>query len=114
MKMVNDASARKVKHPYIVRKKGIRRGAPTIEGTGIQVMDIAVRYHLLGYAIDEILAAYPHLTLSQVHEALSYYYDHKQDMDNQWKESLEKVGETRKRYKSVMEGKLGKVKDLYR
>ena len=112
--MVVYASARKVKHPYIVRKKGVRGGAPVIEGTGIQVMDIAVRYHLLGYTIDEILAAYPDLTLSQVHDALSYYYDNKEDMDKHWKESFEKVDEMRKRHKSVMEGKLGKVKDLYR
>ena len=108
------ASAKKVKYPYIVRKKGVRRGAPVIEGTGIQVMDIAVRYHLLSHTIDEVLAVYPDLTISQVHDALSYYYDHKEEMDRQWKESMEKVGEIKRKHKSVMEGKLGEVKDLYR
>jgi uncharacterized protein (DUF433 family) len=112
--MVVYASVKKVTHPYIVRKKGVRGGTPVIEGTGIQVMDIAVRYHLLGHPIDEILAAYPDLTLSQVHDALSYYYDQKEEMDRHWKESMEKVGKMRKKHKSVMEGKLGEVKDLYR
>ncbi len=52
--MANYAAARKIKYPYIMRKKGIRNGAPVIEGTGIQVMDIAVRYHLLEHTPDEI------------------------------------------------------------
>jgi uncharacterized protein (DUF433 family) len=70
--MTNYAAARKIKYPYIVRKKGVRMGTPVIEGTGIQVMEIAVRYHLLGNLPDEILAAYPNLSLSQIYDALSY------------------------------------------
>jgi len=112
--MINYATVKKVKHPYITSKKGVRGGAPVIEGTGIQVMDIAVRYHILENTPDEIMAAYPDLSLSQVHDALSYYYDHKEEMDKRWKESLKKVDKVRKGHKSVLEGKLGKVKDLYR
>jgi uncharacterized protein (DUF433 family) len=112
--MTNYAALKKVKHPYIVRKKDIRGGAPVIEGTGIQVIDIAVRYHILGNTPDEILAAYPDLTLSQVHDTLSYYYDHREELDKRWKKSLEKPEEMRKGHESVLEGKLGKVKDLYR
>jgi uncharacterized protein (DUF433 family) len=108
------ATAKKIKYPYIVRRKGVRKGAPVIEGTGIQVMDIAVRYHLLEHTPDEILTAYPDLTLSQVYDALSYYYDHKEEVDKEWKNSLEKVDEMRKGHKSILEKKLGKVKDLYR
>ena len=112
--MANYAAARKIKYPYIVRRKGVRRGAPVIEGTGIQVMDIAVRYHLLENSPDEILAAYPDLSLSQIYDALSYYYDHREEMDKEWKDSLEKVDEVRKVHNSILEKKLGKVKDLYR
>jgi uncharacterized protein (DUF433 family) len=111
---MGNAAARKIKYPYIVRKKAVRRGAPVIEGTGIQVMDIAVRYHMLENSPDEILAAYPDLSLSQIYDALSYYYDHKEEMDKEWKDSLEKIGEMRKGHKSILERKLGKVKDLYR
>lgn len=112
--MLDHAIAKKTKHPYISSKRGVRGGAPVIEGTGIQVMDIAVRYHILENTPDEIMAVYPNLTLSQVHDALSYYYDHKEEMDKRWKDSLEKVDEMRKGHKSVLESKLGKVKDLYR
>jgi len=112
--MVNFVAVKKVRHPYIVRRRNIRGGSAIIEGTGIQVMDIAVRYHIMGNTPDEIMVAYPDLTLSQVHDALSYYYDHKEEMDKRWQESLEKVGEMRRGHKSVLEGKLEKFKDLHR
>ena len=111
--MANYGTAKKIKYPYIVRRRGVRKGAPVIEGTGIQVMDVALRYHLLEQTPDEILAAYPDLTLSQIYDALSYYYDHKKEMDKEWKNSLEKVNEIRKNHESILEKKLGKVKDLY-
>lgn len=50
-------------------------GAPTIEGTGIRVEDIAVAYEHSGYEPDEITQLYPDLTLGDVHRALAYYFD---------------------------------------
>ncbi len=112
--MDNYNVAKKIKHPYVVSKKGVRGGAPVIEGTGIKVMDIAVRYHILGNSPDEIIAAYPDLNLFQVHDGLSYYYEHKEEMDKHWKDTLQKINRMRGRHKSVLEGKLGKIKDIYR
>lgn len=51
-------------------------GAPTVEGTGIRVKDIAVAYEHSGYDPDEITQLYPDLSLGDVHRALAYYYDH--------------------------------------
>lgn len=51
-------------------------GAPTVEGTGIRVRDIAVAYEHSGYDPDEITQLYPDLSLGDVHRALAYYYDH--------------------------------------
>ncbi|MFB6283176.1 MAG: DUF433 domain-containing protein [Halobacteria archaeon] len=51
-------------------------GSPTIEGTGIRVIDIAKAYEHSGYDPDEIRQLYPALSLSDVHTALTYYYDH--------------------------------------
>ena len=53
--------------------------APTIEGTGIRVKDIAAAYEHSGYDPDEITQLYPDLSLSDVHRALAYYYDHIDD-----------------------------------
>jgi uncharacterized protein (DUF433 family) len=54
-------------------------GAPTIEKTGIRVKDIVSAYEHSGYSPDEITQLYPNLTLSNIHRALAYYYDHIDD-----------------------------------
>ena len=82
-------AARRIEHPYITMDKKIRNGAPIIAGTGIRVLDIAIRYGLTGMSPEEITDAYPHLGLAQVHDALSYYYENKNMFDKMWKEELE-------------------------
>jgi len=63
----------------IVRDPEHSDGAPTVEGTGIRVEDIASAYEHSGYDPDEITQLYPDLSLSDVHRALAYYYDHIDD-----------------------------------
>ena len=60
----------------IVEDPDHSNGAPTVEGTGIRVKDIAVTYEHSGYDPDEITQLYPDLSLGDVHRALAYYYDH--------------------------------------
>lgn len=60
----------------IVRDREHSDGAPTIEGTGIRVKDVAEAYEHSGYDPDEITQLYPDISLSDVHRALAYYYDH--------------------------------------
>lgn len=60
----------------IVKNPEHSNGAPTVEGTGIRVKDIAVAYEHSGYDPDEITQLYPDLSLGDVHRALAYYYDH--------------------------------------
>ena len=59
-----------------------RAGQPRayIVGTRIRVQDIYVQTELRGCSPDEIVAAYPHLSLGQIHAALSYFYDHRQEI----------------------------------
>ena len=59
----------------IVRDDEHSDGAPTIEGTGIRVKDVAEAYEHSGYDPDEIVQLYPDLTLGDVHRALAYYFD---------------------------------------
>lgn len=47
-----------------------------IAGTRVSLADIYVHHVLRGESADEIVAAFPHLTLSQVHAALAYCFDH--------------------------------------
>jgi hypothetical protein len=45
---------------------------------------------------DEIVRAYPQITLSDIHAALAYYWDHKHEIDQQMKEADEFVAELKK------------------
>ena len=105
--------AQKTQHPYIEKRPGVRGGTPVIAGTGIKVLDVAVRYEVMGMTPEEIMVALPHLTLSQIHAALAYYYAHKREMDREWKAALKRVQSLRRRRPSVLERKLGRVKDLH-
>lgn len=51
-------------------------GRPRIRGTRIRVQDIVVEYLYHGQCAEEIANAFPRVTLSGVYAALSYYYDH--------------------------------------
>jgi uncharacterized protein (DUF433 family) len=66
-------------------------GKPCIAGTGIRVWDVYVLHERRGSTPDEIVAAYPHLTLSDVHAALAYYWDNKSAIDQQMREADEFV-----------------------
>jgi len=66
---------------YIVRTPGVCGGKPRIEGHRIKVEHIAVCHERRGMSPDEIVTSHPTITLAQVHAALAYYYDHKQEID---------------------------------
>lgn len=66
-------------------------GKPCIVGTGVRVWDIFVLHERQGRTPDEIVAAYPHLKLADVHAALAYYWDNKEHIDQQMKEADEFV-----------------------
>ncbi|WP_313692215.1 DUF433 domain-containing protein [Halorarum halobium] len=65
----------------IVRDDAHSDGAPTIDGTGIRVINVASAYVHSGYSPDEIVDFYPSLSLADVHSALAYYYDHVDEFD---------------------------------
>ena len=63
-----------------MRQRGLRGGQPVVAGTGITVRHIAVLYRA-GQTAEQIAAAHPPLTAAQVHDALSYYLDHRDEID---------------------------------
>ena len=70
-----------VGHQDVERKAGFRGGKPIIRGTSFPVSAVVVYVLRHGMAPEELVKAFPHLTLAQVYDALSYYYDHREDMD---------------------------------
>ncbi len=79
---------RKIRHSCIERKKGVCGGEPVIVGTRISVSLIA-EMEKSGYTADEMVAMYPHITHSQVYDALSYYYHHRDEIDRMIEENKE-------------------------
>jgi len=75
-------------HRYIICDDAISGGVPIIQGTRIRVIQIAQEYVKLGYSPDDIIRAHPHLTLAQVHDALSYYFEHKDEFEKKIEKSL--------------------------
>jgi hypothetical protein len=46
-------------------------------------------------SVEEVVKAHPHLTLAQVHAALAFYYDNKEEVDASIREGDAFVEETR-------------------
>lgn len=68
--------AENTEHPHIVRVEGI----PTLRGTRLPVRLIA-QMHRAGDTVEDILQAFPHLEPAAVHDAISYYLDHRSELE---------------------------------
>jgi len=67
-------------HLYVTRVKSILSGEPIIRGTRTSVRAV-VEYWKFGDAPEEIVRKLPHLRLAQVFDALSYYDDHRPEIE---------------------------------
>ena len=89
------ATAAKVSYPHIVKEPGYCGGKAAIDNTRVRVNNV-VFLHNEGKAPEQILVEYPDLSLAQVHAALTYYYDHKDEIeaelagDEGWEERFER------------------------
>ena len=71
----------RTEHPHIVRIEGVHGGRPTIRGTGVSVQTIAEQMQL-GRTPQQIVEDFDGvLTLAQVYDALSYYYEHENEIE---------------------------------
>lgn len=69
-----------IMHRYIVREDQILGGEPIVAGTRTPVRAVAELWRL-GLQPDEIVRRLPHLTLAQAFDALSYYSDHRAEIN---------------------------------
>jgi uncharacterized protein (DUF433 family) len=66
-----------------------------ITGTRVRVQDIYAYAEIHGMSPDEIVQQLPHLTLGQVHGALAYYFDHRQEIQDEIRQDEEFVQQMR-------------------
>lgn len=67
---------------HIATTPGLCGGKPHIVGHRIKVQHIVQWKERLGMTPDEIVASHPGLTLGDVYAALAYYWDHREQIDN--------------------------------
>jgi len=57
------------------------KGVPYIQGTTMKIVELVAEYTGYGWEAKELHVQHPHLTLSQIHSALAYYHDHKDEIE---------------------------------
>lgn len=65
---------------HIEMTPGVRGGRPRIAGTRITVADIVIMHLRLGQSLERIAGKYD-LEFAGVYAAMSYYYDHRPEID---------------------------------
>ncbi len=90
---------------YIVLTPSVRAGRPRITGRRITVADVALWHIQQGISVDEIVAEYD-LTHAQVYAALTYYFDHKSEVDKQSAEDSIQAESLRTQFPSKLQAKL--------
>lgn len=54
---------------------------PIIAGTTMKVVELVTSHITYGWSPEELHFQYPHIPLSKIYSALAYYWDHKQELD---------------------------------
>src|SRR2546425_11706025 len=90
----------------ITKSPGIQGGKACIAGHRICVMDIVIWHDDLSMSADEIVVAYPDLTLSDVHAALAYYFDNVAEIRNDIRLNENVADQLRKQFPSKLKEKL--------
>ncbi len=57
------------------------RGRGWIDDTNVKVIEVVLDKVGYGMSPEEMHTQFPHLSLAQIHAALSYYYDHQAEYD---------------------------------
>jgi len=91
---------------HIVKTPGVMGGKPRIDGHRIRVSDIVVWHEKMGWSPDEIVDQFPGLTLADVYAALTYYFDHRAEIEDEFAREAKLVEKFKERYPSKLQRKL--------
>jgi uncharacterized protein (DUF433 family) len=85
--------------PHIAISEDVAGGKPRIAGHRITVQHIVIWHERMGLSADEIASNHG-LSLAEIYAALTYYYDHRQEIDEVILADESYVSELRKRITS--------------
>ena len=92
---------------HITKTPDVCGGRACIAGHRIRVMDVVVWHEMRGYSPDEIVAMFSGITLGDVHAALAYYFDHRHEIEEDFRKDEETATELLTRHPSKVREKLG-------
>lgn len=81
----------RVTHPHIMSDPKICGGSPIIAGTRFPVRSVVIYILHHGLTPEELAAKFPQLTLAQIHDALAYYYDNREEIEKEIAENTEEA-----------------------
>lgn len=100
------ADSRSVISEHIGVKPGYCGGKPHILGHRIKVEHVVVWHERMGMSPTEIVVSHPTISLSDVHAALAYYYDHRDEIDADIADEEKLAAEIEANHPSRLQGKL--------
>jgi uncharacterized protein (DUF433 family) len=74
-----------VKH--IEKTPGVCGGRACIAGHRVRVQDIVVWHEKRGYSPEQILELFPGISLADVYAALTYYFDNRQEIEDEFQKA---------------------------
>jgi len=69
----------------------------------MKVLELVLSQKAYGWSPEELHFQYPHLSLGQIHSALAYYWDHRDELEAAMLESVRFADEMRSRYESSLQ-----------
>ena len=88
------------------------QGVPLIKGTRIKVTEIATEHLAYRWDADQIHCQHEQLSLPQIHAALGYYYEHREECDRQIEEGVQRADELRQKLENPeLQARLRRLKE---
>ncbi|MBI3410238.1 MAG: DUF433 domain-containing protein [Planctomycetes bacterium] len=84
-----------VTYPHITKENG--KPARLTRMPRIRISQIVGPHLFHGWSVDEICRQYPHLTLAEAHSAMTYYYDHQDEIDRELADEFAQIEEDRRK-----------------
>jgi uncharacterized protein (DUF433 family) len=82
---------------------------PRILGSSIRVEDVVIWHEKLGMSVREILDQYPTITAADVHAALAYYWDHRDEIEDRMAKGDAFLEEMQRKYPGPLREKLKRL-----
>lgn len=98
-----EAATLPVLREQIVKTPGTAWGKPRIAGTRIKVEQVVIWHEREGMSPGEIVSKWPHLTLADVHAALAYDQDHREEVEADLAEGERLFEELKAKQPSLLE-----------